>query len=162
MKIIAIDPGVTTGFCHAFYRQEHKLVQYYPFQLVEDVDEFWHHLARIQPRYIIMEDFVHRHNQTKVNYFPIQLIGVARLYSLVANHQCAIIMQTPAKGKSYYSDTILRNNGLYKRGVPHGMDASRHLLQWLTFGAGYELVEGVKDFAMLLEKDPFKDSELHS
>jgi hypothetical protein len=88
-----------------------------------------------------------------MNYFPVQLIGVARLYELTEpTGQCALSLQKASTGKAYYSDTTLKNRKLYKRGVPHGMDATRHLLQWATFGAGYQYINGSQDFATMLDK----------
>jgi hypothetical protein len=47
-------------------------------------------------------------------------------------------MQTAAKGKGYYTNHHLQAADVYTRGIPHGMDALRHLLQWYTFEAGYQ------------------------
>lgn len=157
MNIIAIDPGKTTGFCYATYDESNKRVLYYPFQMVDEVDDLWRRLHLFKPRYIIIEDFEYR-NQSRagLELFPVQLIGVANLYALVADHQCAIYVQKAAQGKSYYTDSVLKSKDLYVRGIPHAMDASRHLLQWLTFGAGYQLVENTgADFAELVDKPPF-------
>jgi len=132
-----------TGFCYARIIDEKK-VEYYPFQMNDEVDDLWRRLAEFQPRYIIMEDFEFRGRaSTGLNLFPCQLIGVARLYELTEpTGKCALYLQKPAQGKSYFTDPILKSKGLYKRGLPHGMDASRHLLQWLTFGAGYQFLTG--------------------
>jgi hypothetical protein len=52
-----------------------------------------------------------------------------------------VVMQTPSTGKSFYSNEQLKEKGVYKRGIPHGMDATRHLLHWFTFGAGFQYVK---------------------
>jgi hypothetical protein len=154
-RIIAIDPGVETGYCYA--KIDHNgYVRYFPFQMTEDVDDLWRRLKEFKPDIIVMEDFDfrggHHRAATGVNYFPLQLIGVARLYSLVEpTGRCAIYMQKAAQGKSYYSDVMLKNRNLYKRGKPHAMDASRHLLQWLTFGAGFKWLTKDQNFARLLD-----------
>jgi hypothetical protein len=155
MKIIAIDPGVMTGYCYAQVLDDGR-VNYYPFQMTDDVDDLYRRLQAFQPRHIIMEDFEYRggKRQSGLNLFPVQLIGVARLYELVGsvNGQCALRLQKASTGKAYYTDTMLKSMGLYKRGVPHGMDASRHLLQWLTFGPGFQFINQQSNFATLLEK----------
>jgi len=156
MRMIAIDPGVETGYCYA-EMDEAGYVKYFPFQMVDEVDDLWRRLSKFQPRMIIMEDFDfrggHHRAATGVNYFPLQLIGVARLYSLVEpTGKCAIYLQKAAQGKSYYSDAALKQRGLHKRGLPHAMDASRHLLQWLTFGPGYQFLTKDDKFATLLDK----------
>lgn len=155
MKVLAIDPGGTTGYCTGVFNTKVGAKEYIgtsdtlkptsitlqPFQQVDDVDEMWRRLEAFEPRYIIMEDFEFRGGARKgLNLFPVQLIGVARLYELYARHQCALTLQKASFGKSYYTDSMLGKLGFYKRGMPHGMDAMRHLLQWLTFGAGYQFL----------------------
>jgi hypothetical protein len=129
---------VTTGYCLATLEPE-KSCEVKPFQVVDDVDDFLDRLKGIQPRYIVMEDFEYRNRaRAGLNLFPVQLIGIARLYEMRAQHQVGLTLQKAAQGKSYYKDETLKRLGLYKRGVPHGLDAMRHVLHWLTFGAGYQ------------------------
>jgi hypothetical protein len=154
MKVIAIDPGVMTGFAYAEIEDSH--CNFFPFQMTDDVDDLWRRLHKFEPRYIIIEDFEFRSGMrgvTGLNLFPVQLIGVTRLYELHAapGGKCAVFIQKAAQGKAYYTDAVLKTMELYKRGVPHGMDATRHLLQWITFGAGFQFVQdGGRNFATLL------------
>jgi hypothetical protein len=155
VKILAIDPGVTSGYCLAYVEPRVKMT-YFAFQLVDDVDDLWRRLHEYQPRYIVMEDFEFRQGRQspKINLFPKELIGVARLYSQMATHQVALELQSAMTGKSYYKDDILKREKLYKRGIPHAMDASRHLLHWVTFGPGYALNQNkgtVSSFASRVE-----------
>lgn len=138
MKVIAIDPGVTTGYCYARVMEE--VLYYYPFQIMDDVDDLFKRLHSFGPRYIIMEDFQFRQGKqrTGINLFPVQLIGVAKLYSIITVQQCALELQSPYEGKGYYNDAVLKRKGLYKRGIPHAMDASRHLLHFFAYKAGYQ------------------------
>jgi hypothetical protein len=136
--VMSCDPGVTSGYTYAELSPG-EYCHYYPFQEMDDVSEFWDRLATFGPRYLIMEDFeFRRKSRTGLNLFPVQLIGVAHLYEYRAKQQFALVLQKAAQGKSFYTDTQLKKFDLYKAGIPHGMDASRHLLQWLTFGAGYQ------------------------
>lgn len=143
-KVIAIDPGVMTGYCQAVI-QDGKL-HYVTFQQTDEVDDLWARLDALKPRFVVCEDFDFRGGRqraaTGLNYFPIQLIGVARLYAGTAHHQCGITLQKASYGKSYYSNNVLRQLGYLPRGmateVPHGIDAMRHLFQWFTFGPGYK------------------------
>jgi hypothetical protein len=154
VRIIAIDPGIMTGYVYAELNETAGTVEYYPFQMTDEVDDLWRRLIKFEPRYIIIEDFEFRsRSRTGLVLFPVQLIGVTRLYELVAapNGKCATFIQKAAQGKSYYTDNMLKALDLYKRGVPHGMDASRHLMQWLTFGAGYQYIQGNQKFATLLD-----------
>jgi len=152
MRVIAIDPGVTTGFCYATLLEGE--LKYFPFQMVDDVDDLWRRLEKFTPRHIVIEDFKFRQGKqrTGINLFPVQLIGVARLYSVTARHQCYCQLQGADIGKSYYTDPILKKLKLYKRGIPHAMDATRHLLTWCMFGPGNQYIgaKSTEDFATLL------------
>jgi hypothetical protein len=151
-KILAVDPGVMTGYAYAEITDEKKL-NFWPFQMTDDVDDFWRRLDKFSPDFIVMEDFEYR-NRARVglNLFPVQMIGVARLYELTEpSGKCVLRLQKAAQGKAYYSDTVLKSINCYKRGVPHGMDATRHLLQWATFGPGYEYISGKTDFTKMLD-----------
>lgn len=154
MKVLAIDPGVTTGFAQGRISEGH--LYYYAFQIVDDVDDLWRRLIAFGPRHIIIEDFEFRQGKqrTGINLFPVQLIGITRLYAMIGDVQCAVHIQKASFGKAYYSDTILKSSSLYKRGIPHAMDASRHLLQWFTFGSGYQYNGGKRDFATRLDEWP--------
>lgn len=145
MRVISIDPGIMTGYCYA--EIESQQLRYFPFQIVDEVDDLWRRLKEFGPRYIIIEDFEFRRGKRSaggLELFPVQMIGVSRLYSLIANPNCACFVQKAAQGKAYYTDPVLKQLGLHKRGIPHGIDASRHLLQWYTFGAGYQFAGSKK------------------
>jgi hypothetical protein len=147
MRVIAIDPGVTSGYTFALVGE--KLTAFYPFQMKDDVDDMWHRLERYGPSHIVMENFEFRQRAgTGLDLFPVQLIGVARLFTKYRDKGCQIHLQSAHQGKGYYSDKVLKSRGLHKRGIPHGTDASRHLLHWLTFGYGYQLCPS-GNFSML-------------
>lgn len=151
IKIISIDPGRTTGFCYAILNTDTNYIAYYPFQAMDDVDEFWARLEAFNPRYIIMESFEFRQKaRVGLDMFPVQLIGIARLYELHKGTNVRLFFQTAMKGKGYYSDTILKRRGYYIKAKPHAMDASRHLLQWLTFEFGSQFK--IKEPYILLDK----------
>lgn len=154
--MLAIDPGVTTGYAFAVIDEVTGLLKYYPHQMVDDIDDLWRRLILFKPRHVIIEDFDHRGKaRTGLNYFPVQLIGVTRLWSLITVEQTACHLQKAATGKAYYTDNLLKQMSLYVRGKPHAMDASRHLLQWFTFGSGYQYNKSNKtDFASLLTEIP--------
>jgi len=159
VRIISIDPGELTGYCYAELDEEEHELKYHPFQIVDDVDDLYHRLAQFQPKYIIIEDFEFRGGARKgLNLFPVQLIGVARLFGELCDRR--VFIQKASTGKSYYTDSILKQLGLHKRGLPHGMDATRHLLQWCTFGFGNQFVgtKPTEEFAvMMAEMDWWKD-----
>lgn len=157
MNILAVDPGVTTGYCFAeLHNLNHSTdieLKLRPVQHTDDVEEIWDRVEAFKPRYIICEDFEFRQrSRAGLVLFSVQAIGVIRLYEQKATHQVAVTLQKAAQGKGYYTDAQLKRLELYKRGVAHGMDATRHLLHWITFGAGYSLIEGkqISDIARLV------------
>lgn len=147
IKVMSIDPGIMTGYSQGIIQG--GVLHFTVFQRTDEVNDLWDRLDYFHPRFIICEDFDfrggHQRAATGIEYFPIQLIGVARLYADKAHHQCACYLQKAAQGKAYYTNNILRDNGLLPRGmatkVPHGIDAMRHLLQWFTFGPGFKYNE---------------------
>lgn len=160
IKVISIDPGVTSGYCYAHVEPQQNMI-FYPFQIVDDVDELWQRLIDFQPRYIVMEDFEFRQGRQKssINLFPKELIGVARLYTMRSPAFCSMQLQKAMTGKSYYTDTLLKKQGLYKTSLGHGMDATRHLLHWITFGPGYALngkKGSINEFAKRIDSWPPK------
>lgn len=162
MRILSIDPGVTSGYCLATTKLDTESdgdgivgFELEPFQMVDEVDDVWDRLVKHQPRYIVCEDFEFRQrSRAGLVLFSVQVIGVIRLYGLRCQHQTSVTLQKAAQGKSYYSNTQLKNLGVYKPGAnwEHAMDATRHLLHWLTFAEGYQFVQGkdIKDLVKLI------------
>ena len=142
IKVMAVDPGVMSGFTYALITDDQKL-RVYPFQMPDAVDDFWRRLHKFLPDIIVMEDFEFRGRaRTGLNLFPVQLIGVAHLYELTEpTGRCQLVMQSAGVGKAYYTDVMLKSKKLYKRGIPHGMDSLRHLMQWATFRGGAKYVD---------------------
>lgn len=137
--LMGIDPGRTTGYCFAEINDLGETTLR-PMQAVDDVDDMWRRIVQVAPDYIIIEDFEYRNRaRSGLDLFPVQMIGVVRLYTLTIGKNAPVI-QKAAQGKSYYTDTILKNGNMHVRGIPHAMDAMRHVLQWITFGAGFQFV----------------------
>lgn len=152
MRVLSIDPGGTTGYCYAEIKD--GKIGYHPFQMFDDVDDLYSRLEVFKPDFIIIEDFEFRGGARKgLDLTPVQLIGVTRLYCL--NSGCKLFTQKASTGKAYYTDAALKSRGLYLRGCPHGMDASRHLLQWFTFGYGHQFQGQDNDFAELVAREAF-------
>lgn len=134
---MGIDPGVMTGYCKGTLEDNTLVLE--PRQVTDDVDDVWRYLESLKPRHVVIEDFDFRQkSRAGLNLFPVQVIGIVRLWELMSITQTAVHLQKAATGKSYYTDNVLKQHDLYKRGVPHGLDALRHLLHWFTFGPGYQ------------------------
>lgn len=161
VKVISIDPGRTTGYC--FAKIEDGELHYYPFQSDDEVDDLWRKLEEFKPNYIIIEDFEFRKgkHRAKLDLFPVQLIGIASLYVNFVDPYCVLFIQKASIGKEYYTDNVLKQLGLYERGKPHAMDASRHLLQWCMFRAGNKYIgqKRTEEFANVTDKNWWKEKE---
>lgn len=138
LEVLAIDPGITTGYCFAGITKEAIVLK--PFQHKYDVWQHYNLMIDLCPDIVVIEDFQYRNRQRAgLILFSVQLIGVTRLWS--HNNSDNITVQTPAQGKGFYSNEQLQRLGAYKRGIPHAMDATRHLFQWLTFHAGSQYTD---------------------
>lgn len=140
-RIIAIDPGVTTGICTARLKADQLFVT--PNQVKATLGEMYTVLNDFvgvgsNRTHVIYEDFEYR-NQARagLDLTPVKIIGVLQLFE-ERNWRGSVhfYKQTASMGKAYFSDAKLKELGIYKKGVPHGMDATRHLMHWLEFRAG--------------------------
>ena len=148
MKIIALDPGVTTGF--AFYwgyshRERPPATEAFDtevttstggvglkrWQNVSEVEDIWRQLVTSEPDVVVYEKFTSpsatRH---KVELFPVQVIGVARLYCQRAD--VPEYSHTASMAKGFWTDKKIKKCGLWTPSQGHAMDATRHLLYHLT------------------------------
>ncbi len=142
VRVIAIDPGVTTGYTYG--EIQNSILKYHVFQEKDEVWDFWTRLRHFNPQYIVMEDFEWRRGVQGLNMFPMQLIGIARLHQCCANDCSRLFLQKASTGKSHFKDDKMKFVGAYKRGVPHGTDSARHLMHWCKFGFGFQFFkEGI-------------------
>lgn len=152
-KIVALDPGVTTGYavgiiddgCMGVISGQATWLEF----------DLYHELKRSGPDIIVYERFEYRSERiygehaTQLNnegtLFPRNLIGVICLYVQEQErrfeHEVVVYPQMPSyalgKGK-YWSDQKLKEEKVYKVANPHANDAMRHLLQWYNFGPGFK------------------------
>lgn len=137
IQILAIDPGVTTGYVIARVSGESPII------LVCDESrmnhkEFWTFLHNVKPKEIVCESFEYRNrSRDNLELYSRELIGIANLYAQL-NFDTTLRMQTAAEGKGYFTNQKLQSLEAYKVGKDHGRDAMRHFLQWLHFGAGFK------------------------
>lgn len=133
LRALSLDPGGTTGYAICAIDNVNSLrVGWDQARLSES--GLMELLETVQPDVIICEDFEYRNRaRAGLDLTPPRLIGVVKLY---AQGNCKLELQKAAVGKGHYSDQRLRSFDLYRRGIPHGRDALRHLLHWLTFRGG--------------------------
>lgn len=131
MRIVAIDPGVTTGLC--FYAPEFETLERVQLGPEDHYQTLWHILEDFNPDVIICESFqnmsdLRQEDTTK----PLEYIGVVKLYNEFVK-PCRVGFQTAAQGKEFWDDDKLKAVALYEKGRPHSNDATRHFLYYWTF-----------------------------
>lgn len=138
LKVIAIDPGVTTGIATGIIKLG-EAMEVASMQEKMEVEDMWHFLNDQQPDVIVYETFEYRNRARKgLVLFSRELIGVIRLFGRLHPATVQLHDQSAYEGVGgYFTDKQLKEGNVYKPGNPHAMDATRHLLQWYTFGPGY-------------------------
>lgn len=147
-RILAIDPGVTTGICFGeldVAEQSLKLTfDEKRFTIGEFYEYVRSHVSLARPHiHLIYESFEYRNvARTGLNLTPVKLIGVIELLEeWYSDKDVKFYMQSAATGKAFFRDDRLKSIGAYAVGNKHSRDATRHLLQWLAFGAGSQYAE---------------------
>lgn len=140
LKVLSIDPGVTTGYTLATKDNGKFFIACNQQQFTHT--EFWMFLRKTGiygTMHTVCEDFEFRQGKQKdgLNLYPVELIGVLRLFCN-SDQWYPLWMQKAAQGKGYFDDNKLKKMKVYQKGLEHGRDATRHLLHWFTFGAGYQ------------------------
>lgn len=140
-KVVSLDPGKTTGICVGTI--EDRKLTFRADQAEMTELELWLFLARAKPIHLIYEEFTFRQGKLGVDYTPANLIGVIKLY--VQFMRCQIYPQLPVIGEGgKFKDSKLKDAGYWTVGKVHGRSATRHLLQWAFYRAGYALVDKVE------------------
>lgn len=130
MRIVAVDPGVTTGLC--FYAPEFETLERMQLGPADHHLELFYILEEFKPDIIICESFQNMSDlQQEATTKPLEYIGIVKLYQQVS--YCKLGMQGANAGKEFWSDEKLKKVGLYEKGRPHSNDATRHFLYFWTF-----------------------------
>lgn len=136
---MALDPGVTTGVAVGALDGSRLYLEI-------DQKKFTHrslymYLHRYFLTEVIYETFEYRNAaRAGLNLTPVEMIGVIKFYG--ETRKANLYPQNAAEGKGYFTDDKLKSLNAYRRGTPHGRDASRHLLQWFKFKRGAEWTVG--------------------
>lgn len=147
MKLIALDPGGTTGWatcrvdltdaaftaskpeyewhCGHIEGDDHHDKLYQLLELQEDE----HHCVVICESFEFRQfDKRDRHN---INLMSREYIGVTKLFCQERT-TTELVMQTAATGKGFVKDENIKKLGLWHPGWKHAMDATRHLLYYMV------------------------------
>jgi hypothetical protein len=131
MLIVALDPGGTTGV--ATYESANQTWE--RLQLERDHHEqLYDLLVDWEPDVIVCERFLYQRREinkgVSLRLDSVEYIGVTRLYC--KEHNVELVMQTASQAKGLWTDIKLKKVGLWIPGKVHAMDATRHLLYYIT------------------------------
>jgi hypothetical protein len=129
---VAFDPGGTTGV--AIYDSGDRRWERY--QLDEDQHHvaLWEDLNALRPDVVICESFEYRPRLPKAILISRNYIGIIELWCKL--WEKPLHLQTAATGKGFWKDEKIRKLRLWKPGMPHANDATRHLLYHISFTEG--------------------------
>lgn len=144
--MLSIDPGKTTGYCLAVYTTKLYVAPDEGPLTLSRIDYMLTILSKechpSLPFHVIYEDFTYRnYARLGLDLTPVKVIGVIELHAEQQRIFESFDKQSAAAGKGHYTDDKLKELGLYKVGKSHGRDATRHLLQWINFGAGGQYIK---------------------
>ncbi len=128
IKVLSLDPGVTTGIATL-----NSSDAVHADQVKCDHRAFYDFLVGYNPDSIVFERFVYQ-RRDKVELWPVEVIGVIRLYS--EQFEVPLFAQTPSQAKNLWTDDKVKKLDLWQPGLGHGMDAVRHLLYHLVVTKG--------------------------
>jgi len=145
--ILAIDPGGTTGWAR-MYSGRDGIVD---VGQVEGRHGFytWHAAGpRSSDERIVVEKFTITPATAKMSaqYDALYIIGYLEAWAHLVGR--SFTLQTPSEAKGIGTDDALKALGWWRPGLPHGMDAARHLFRYLVSShdpRATELIRGVLD-----------------
>lgn len=140
-RLLALDPGETTGVCQIERIGDNTLLvnqfQEHTNIIEWGIDSFDKLISFYTPSIVIIESYRIYSWKTKQHTWQSlhtpRLIGVAEC--LCRLKRIPLIQQSAQQGKGFVTDERLKEWDFYKPGIPHSMDATRHMLQFLLFGA---------------------------
>lgn len=138
MKVIALDPGVTTGYAVGVI--DGGLMQVVTGQEKWIHSELYGFLGDNKPDVLISEKFEFRNRaRTGLELISREFIGVANLYAqLFMPEPHELVMQMPGSVISGYFSKPSNMKEVYKPGKIHSNEAAMHLLHWFQFGSGFQ------------------------
>lgn len=146
MKIIAFDPGGTTGWAGCLSSNERAREWEYSGGQIGPHDhhnDLWQFLKRQNPAAIVYEAFNYQIRRNQGTDMPgvvlmsREYIGIIRLYGEAFD--VPVYKQQPSIiGLAYLKDSALKQAGLHTAGEPHHNDATRHLLYHLIYTRGQD------------------------
>lgn len=139
-KLSWLDPGGTTGYTLAMYDSEKRVLSFAYGQEKWNELELFEFIEKTMPHILGFESFEYRSHLDKADLTPCYLIGVIHMiHQMKDAFPIEIHYQQPSMKDQFWTARRLKDRGYYARGLEHGRDSIRHLLQWFFFGAGAKL-----------------------
>lgn len=141
MRVIALDPGRTTGYSVGI---THDGTEFEFISKQEKLSHIglWELLFNTKMDCIVCESFDFRNGvRTGTDLIPCELIGVVHLFASMYKKRLDFQNASThgAGGKNgYFKDENLKRKGIYVPARPHAMDSLRILLYWYEFGKGFQ------------------------
>lgn len=143
MRILASDPGVTTGIAYlsgnGWPANTLRIHQIRPEDFPQPHATLYDFLSEIKPDKILYEPFHYRQGVLGAVFKGVEYIGIIELWA--QHHNVEAIKINPSDGKGFWDMKKIKAMNLWTPGHPHGMDALRLLLTWL--------MKNDEDFKML-------------
>lgn len=126
MRVIAFDPGQTTGY--AAFDNDNDMIWMGEIER----DQVWDFLQQVEQttHVMVLERFQSR-PKPYADANPVEVIGVIKEFA--RQHGLPLVWQTPEQGKHFFSNDRLKERDVWLPGAPHAQDAARHLLYFLSF-----------------------------
>lgn len=126
MRILSIDPGITTGV--ALYGVDENF--YTVFQTTSLQEIIWIMDTGLSPTDIVLiENFIGGGYRTNETTHTLKLLGFVENYAKYIKH-AHVVIQTPQTRKAYVkqaSDILEKSSG-----TPHAVDAFAHILAYIA------------------------------
>jgi hypothetical protein len=129
MQVVGLDPGVTTGYAKydlttGFWSQIHLGPMDHHMWL-------YNMLYDDDPDVVVCERFNYQ-RRDKVILTSVEYIGVAKYYC--ATRETPYVAQNAGDAKRLWPEEKIKALGLWIASMPHAMDATRHVLYYVTIG----------------------------
>lgn len=135
-QIVAWDPGLVTGVC--IWENDDVEGFQCTFRQVGDLLLALSAPDVMQKDAVVVCESFTINNQTARNSqapWSLEVIGLIRYFSMVQHLE--IFFQQPSAAKRLITDDVIKRAGLWKKGAPHQMDATRHMMLYdITSGKG--------------------------
>lgn len=159
IKILALDPGGTTGYSWVdLSGDKEEIPTFHGGQLGphEHFIDLWQLLQANDWRFVVYEEFTYRMvaiddkkrgnvYSPKIELVSKEYIGLIKFWTLATpqGRTIDLVPQQPSAAvgrQTFWTAEKMKKMGVYKEGKPHQNDATRHLLYYTVTKLGYKAI----------------------